>query len=302
MQAGFATPQTPQVSVAVTFGGAQAAGNFIAVLVGWSDTTAQVTSVSDTSGNTYQVAAGPTTRPGELTHVIYYAKNIAAAAAGANVVQVAFSQAAAYPDVRVLEYSGVDRAAPLDVAVGATGNSAASASGSVATTNANDLLIAGNVVMTYTSEAGSDFVARVVTTPDGDLAADRVVSATGSYGATASLTGAGAWIMQMAAFRAATISDDTQPPSAATRPRRDRRFQQPDQSRLDGGHRRRRRDGLLDRALPGRGLRQLRSGRDGIGSDVTATPGWRRQPATATGCAPATRPGTWAATRTPRPP
>ena len=216
VQVGFATPQTPQVSVAVTFGGAQAAGNFIAVLVGWSDTTAQVTSVSDTSGNTYQVAAAPTTRPGELTHVIYYAKNIAAAAAGANVVHVAFSQAASYADVRVLEYSGVDRAAPLDVAVGATGNSAASASGSVATTNANDLLIAGNVVMTSTSQAGSDFVARVVTTPDGDLAADRVVSATGSYGATASLTGTGAWIMQMAAFRAATISDDTQPPSAAT--------------------------------------------------------------------------------------
>ena len=49
----------------------------------------------------------------------------------------------------------------------------------------------------------------------GGAAAAGVLAFLLSYGATASLTQAGAWVMQMAAFRAATISDDTQPPSAA---------------------------------------------------------------------------------------
>ena len=41
-----------------------------------------------------------------LQQSIYYAKNVAA---GANTVIVTFNKAAAYPDVRILEYSGLDK-------------------------------------------------------------------------------------------------------------------------------------------------------------------------------------------------
>jgi hypothetical protein len=41
----------------------------------------------------------------------------------------------------------------------------------------------------------------MITSPDGDIAEDRIVTVTGSYQATASLS-AGPWIMQMAGFRA----------------------------------------------------------------------------------------------------
>ncbi|MGH7146315.1 MAG: hypothetical protein ACREIJ_00225, partial [Nitrospiraceae bacterium] len=71
------------------------------------------------------------------------------------------------------------------------------------TTNANDLLVAANVVQTFTSGPGAGFTNRMVTVPDGDIVEDRVVSATGSYSATASLSSAGAWVMQLVAFRAA---------------------------------------------------------------------------------------------------
>ncbi len=49
---------------------------------------------------------------------IYYAKNIAG---GSNTVTVTFNQAATFVDVRVLEYSGLDTASPLDVTAGAAG-------------------------------------------------------------------------------------------------------------------------------------------------------------------------------------
>ena len=49
------------------------------------------------------LAVGPTSGTG-LSQSIYYAPNIAG---GSNTVTVTFNQAAAYPDMRILEYRGV---------------------------------------------------------------------------------------------------------------------------------------------------------------------------------------------------
>ena len=68
---------------------------------------------------------------------IYYAKNIAA---GSNTVTVAFNQAAAFVDVRILEYSGLDTTSPLDVTAGAAGSGASANSGAATTTSANELI------------------------------------------------------------------------------------------------------------------------------------------------------------------
>ena len=68
---------------AVTFTATQVAGDLNVVVVGWNDSTATVSTVTDTSGNTYTLAVGPTVVSGTLSQSIYYAKNIAAAAAGA---------------------------------------------------------------------------------------------------------------------------------------------------------------------------------------------------------------------------
>jgi hypothetical protein len=114
---------------------------------------------------------------------------------------VTFDTAAIYPDIRILEYSGIDTVNPLDVVVGAQGNSATSSSGAVATTNANDLLVGANIVTGETTGAGSGFTQRLLTNPDGDIAEDGVVTATGSYSASAPLSSACGWVMQMVAFR-----------------------------------------------------------------------------------------------------
>jgi hypothetical protein len=188
----------------VTYAATQVAGDLNVVVVGWNDASAVVTSVSDTYGNVYTRAVGPTVLPGvdALSQVIYYAKNIAGAPANGNAVTVRFNVSAVYPDIRILEYSGVDPISPLDVTTAAVGNSATSDSGAVTTTNANDLLIAANTVKTSTQAAGAGFTNRMITNPDGDIAEDQIVSVTGSYRATAPLSSAGAWVMQMVTFKA----------------------------------------------------------------------------------------------------
>src|SRR5215813_5397573 len=62
IQGSYAVPQTPQATVTVTFPGAQAAGHLNVIVVGWNDTTASVTSVTDSAGNAYTRAVGPTVR------------------------------------------------------------------------------------------------------------------------------------------------------------------------------------------------------------------------------------------------
>jgi fibronectin type 3 domain-containing protein len=216
VQGGYATPQSPQSVVSVTYTGAQGAGNLNVVVVGWNDTTAAVSSVTDSKGNLYTLAVGPTQLSGQLSQAIYYAKGVLSAAAGGNTVTVRFTTPAVYADIRILEYSGLDQLNPVDVTAAATGTNASSTSGSATTTNANDLIFGANIVATLTQSAGTGFTRRMITSPDGDIAEDRVVTAIGTYSATAPLSSAGPWIMQMVAFKAASGggTSDTTPPTA----------------------------------------------------------------------------------------
>jgi hypothetical protein len=94
--------------VAIPYSQAQLDGDLNVVIVGWGDTAAQISSVTDAAGNVYQLAVGPTELSGAGSQAIYYAENIVAAPGGVNAVIVRFSSAAAFPDVRILEYSGID--------------------------------------------------------------------------------------------------------------------------------------------------------------------------------------------------
>ena len=202
VQVNYATPQSPQTKVTVAYTQAQTAGNLNVVVVGWNDSTAQISSVTDSKNNTYVLAVGPTVQSGTATQAIYYAKNIAAAAANSNTVTVTFNTGAASPDVRIAEYSGIDPTTPVDVVAAAQGNGTSSNSGSVNTGNANDLLVGANLVQQTTTGPGSGYTSRVITSPDGDILEDQIVNTAGSHSATAAVTG-GSWIMQMVAFRAA---------------------------------------------------------------------------------------------------
>ena len=177
----------------VPYGSAQVAGHLNIVVVGWNNTTGTVSSVTDSAGNTYTRAIGPTA-DSDAQQSIYYASNIRA---GSNTVTVTMSTTVNYPDVRVLEYSGVTT---LDKTAGASGNSTAASSGSATTTTARELIFTANTCDWNTTAVGAGFTTRV-TTIDGNIAADRTVSATGSYNGTATLSNTSPWVMQMATFK-----------------------------------------------------------------------------------------------------
>jgi hypothetical protein len=212
VQVASATPQTPEAGVTISYPQTQGAGDLNLVVVGWNDTTATVRSVTDSLGNIYSLAVGPT-KGTALTQSIYYAKNILA---GKNSVSVAFSQAAVYPDIRVLEYSGISATSPLDVTAGDSGASANNtvvSSGSATTSTANELIFGAGTTSWGFTKAGSGFIAGTIT-GDGNIAEHEAVSAAGTYSASATVgaSGSAKWVMQMATFKLTGASTVTTPP------------------------------------------------------------------------------------------
>jgi hypothetical protein len=200
VQVNSATPQTNQSTVSVPYVQAQAAGDLNVVAVGLNDATSTITSVTDSAGNVYQLAA-PLTRGSGLSQAIYYAKNIKAATGGTNIVKVQFSGAVPYPDVRVVEYSGLDPVNPLDTTASAAGTGATASSGNLTTTTANEMIFGAGTTSGVFSGGTNGFISRIITPIDGDIAADRFVGTAGTYAATANQTGNAAWVMQGVAFR-----------------------------------------------------------------------------------------------------
>jgi hypothetical protein len=189
-------------SLSVTFLQPPKAGDLIVIAVGWTDNTSIVTGVTDTAGNVYKKAVGPTTEGVDLSQSIYYASGVAAAA-GANKITVTFSAAASAVDLRAAEYSGLSASAPLDTTAAASGKSTAASSGNATTTTARELLFgAGMCTDSYSAATTGGFTMRVVTA-NGDMIEDRAVTATGTYsaGGTFAVTTAVGWVMQLATFR-----------------------------------------------------------------------------------------------------
>jgi hypothetical protein len=203
VQVNAATPQTNQTQVSVAYAAAQAAGDTNILVIGWNNATSNITSVTDSAGNVYQLAV-PTARGDGLSQAIYYAKNIKAAAAGTNSVTVTFNAPTQYVDIRALEYSGLDLVNPFDVGASASGTSNLASSGPVTTNTARELVIGAGMTAWAFSGAGTGFTTRIITSPDADIAEDRFVTATGSYSATAPLVGSAAWVMQVATFKASS--------------------------------------------------------------------------------------------------
>jgi chitodextrinase len=161
------------------------------------------------NGLAHQVPDAP-----RLPLTIYYAANITGSAANGNTVTVTFTAPAVLPAVRIAEYGGLALVDSLDVTAAVAGTGNTSDSGAV-TTNANDLLVGPNLVQTQTTATGAEYTSRVITSPNGDILEDCVVTSVGSYRATAAIS-PGPWIMQLVAFRAAASVADTTPPTVPT--------------------------------------------------------------------------------------
>ena len=186
IQRGDAVTNLPSTTIPVLMPNQQTAGNLNVVIIGWADTSATVSSVTDTEGNNYVAALAPVTGTG-LSQVVYYAKNIAGDSGTPNQITVTFSQAAQFPDVRILEYNGLDPSSPLDAGAtaGAAGSGSLADSGACTTTTPVELIVAGGTVATHITGAGAGFTILDLTHPNGDNAQHQITSVAGSCEATA---------------------------------------------------------------------------------------------------------------------
>ena len=191
-------------TVSVTYAAAETAGNTNIVIVGWGDTSSSVVSVVDDNNNIYRLVG--TTAGNGITQGIYYAANIALPTNNTPTVTVTLNQNAGFPDVRILEYSGLSATSPLDNWTGGTGVSTSANSGAT-TTSTNDLIVgAGTTGGTFTA-AGVGFISRAITAGFGDIVEDsNATVAAGAHNATATLLAGSTWVMQVAGFSTTPVN------------------------------------------------------------------------------------------------
>lgn len=192
---GFGTAS----SFAVAFLSNTVAGNLL--LIGISH-TGDHTSISDSQGNTisdaFMVGADPN------CHLHYIENNIG----GADTVTVNYgSTQFDLGCMFVAEYSGIATASALDKTATATGFGGTSNSGSTATTTQADELLIGVTSGTHTFGSytpGSGWTERAdITTGRPGHYQEKIVSSTGAYDSTATLSTNANWAAGIATFKAA---------------------------------------------------------------------------------------------------
>jgi DNA end-binding protein Ku len=194
---------TATATVPVPFKTAQAAGDLNVVIVGWTNNNvAQLAGVVDSRGNAYQLAVGPTVT-GNRAQVMYYAAKHRGGPGrrqhrDRHVQRRRAERRRPYPGVQRYRHHlpagrgrRGERLQQQQRHAGIDDDKRPRPSLSRGTTSPR-----GPSPQARASRRGSSPIRT------GDIAEDRVVTATGSYTATAPLGSAGAWIMQMVAFRA----------------------------------------------------------------------------------------------------
>jgi chitodextrinase len=185
-------------SVSVTFKKPNAAGNLIVAYVVWDN--AGTVSITDTAGNAYDSAIGPTQATGDTSSAqVFYARNIAG---GPDTVTATFATGITARGVLYIhEYAGLDRTDPLDGAVAASGSSLSMDSGDLATASTGDLLFAAG-------ESNGKSIGRLTRGfkkrlgKYGNVTAEEAAAVAGSHDVMATQKGT-AWVMQLVAFKTA---------------------------------------------------------------------------------------------------
>ena len=203
---------TNNSTASATFAAAQNAGDLNLVVVNWDGAT-QISSVTDSSGNTYSLLGGatdglpPGTSPAAV-QATYYASNIAAS--GSNTVTVSFSGSSSSAiELRLAEYRGIDPNHPIDVTSSAYARASTLAdSGWVTATNANDLLVGiGISGSTTAAQPAWGYTARQSNVGEAlgtDLIEDQLVTTKAAYHASATISSSRTWwLMQFVALRLA---------------------------------------------------------------------------------------------------
>jgi hypothetical protein len=169
-------------------------GNLMVVWIWYKSTAQTVTGVTDSAGNSYQRAVGPTAGAGTMAgfqQEIWFAKGING---GSNFTVTATftAQATFEKSISAHEYSGASASDPLDVTSAAIGATANASSGTATTSTAR--LIFGAAIFAGSGAAGPGFMRR--SSLKNNVTEDGPITSLGSAAATFTST-AQDWIAQM---------------------------------------------------------------------------------------------------------
>ena len=156
---------TPVGTQAVAFTKSQVAGDTNIVAIAYFNTSATITKVTDSQGNTYQVAS-PLKVGTQNSQAIWYANNVKAAP---NTVTALFSATVQYPSVRISEYHALGS---IDIHSEGTGVSATATVPPVTPTHLNDVIVGATVCSDLVNGTAPGFVQRLNATPYGSNAQD----------------------------------------------------------------------------------------------------------------------------------
>jgi len=184
----------------ISFTSSSTTGNLIMVSFDWSNQALSVSSVTDSKGNAYAVAAGPTNSGANARGVTYYAFNIAGGGSPVTVTITLSGVPGVNPSFEgyITEYSGIKTAAPLDQNNAGSGTGLVLDSGYRTTTQASELIY-GYCWSLQTSSPDPPLVLR--TNYRGNFVADRTVSSIVNTHVTGTNNIADLWLCQMATFR-----------------------------------------------------------------------------------------------------
>ena len=192
---------TSVASLSQAFPGNNTAGNLILVFVRGS-TTSQTVTVSDTANNSYSLAVSQTQTTDSHQIRLFYATS---GTSGPNTVTATFSATNNHPWLAVFEYTG---ASTLDQTAHAQGSGTSPNTGLTATTASNnELVFAGLAVpnnSTATATAGTGFQMLLQDAPPNTSRAateGQIVSITGQYAGTFSLSASTNWSAVVATFK-----------------------------------------------------------------------------------------------------
>jgi hypothetical protein len=175
-------------------------GNLMLVFSHW-DNQALTAAVTDNLGNKYVPIGGPVNTGRTARFQPWYAKNIRGGRQLA--ITVTYSgKTTHFSLVDAIEYSGLDRSAPLDVFASAAGKGTSQDSGRAPTTTARSETIIGlfgysTYALPY--KAGAGFTLRGYDAST--MVEDRSVIARGSYNATATSSHSDSWAAFMIGFK-----------------------------------------------------------------------------------------------------
>lgn len=179
----------------VSFDASVGAGNLL-VLGIYTDSSATIT-VSDNRGNTWNLVYN-TVVSGIGRIAFYYAQNVAA---GSTTVTV--TQTGAFTGLVVAEYSGIATTSSFDQTNSGSAVSSSPSSGNVTTTQADELLVGfATTEPGVTWTAGTNFTLRDANSSGQLQLEDRIVSATGTYAATFTMSASQRWGCGIATFKA----------------------------------------------------------------------------------------------------